>query len=306
MSGIAQHLIFAVTRVRAGFADRIGNLFPDVVGTGFFLRTSDGHTVLVTNRHNLDPRLKLGADTSFRLARLEVELRAVSSTTEPILDAAEVARPETRFFRLGELATRVFVSSEADCALVADPAWLEREEPYTAMALFTEEGLADERHFREHVRVMDAASFVGFPGRGGRHWWDEQWKLPIVRPASIASWPAIPFRNGSIKTADTLLVAGHSFTGSSGSPVLTHGKGNSPTYVASRTIGIMSGHFDEEVDQAPEMFRHSGLSYLTRSTSIIALLAEARAVDYRRAAPFDGLASSLHSVPSPAHHEGGR
>jgi hypothetical protein len=54
----------------------------------------------------------------------------------------------------------------------------------------------------------------------------------------------------------------------------------------------MSGHFDEEVEQTPEMFRHSGLSYLTRSTSIIALLAEARAVGYRRALPFDGLAST--------------
>jgi hypothetical protein len=292
MSGIAQHLIFAVTRIRAGFVDRIGNLFPPVVGTGFFLRTHDGHTVLVTNRHNLDPRLKLGAATSYRLARLEVELRAVAPTVEPILDAAEVAGPDTRFFRVGELATSVFASLDADCALVADPLWLEREEPYAAMALFAEDNLADERHFREHVRAMDAASFVGFPGRGGRHWWDEQWRLPIVRPASIASWPAVPFSNGSIKTADTLLVAGHSFTGSSGSPVLTHGKGDSSTYVPARTIGIMSGHFDEEVEQTPEMFRHSGLSYLTRSTSIIALLAEARAVGYRRALPFDGLAST--------------
>jgi hypothetical protein len=292
MTGIAQHLIFAVTRIRAGFVDRIGNLFPPVVGTGFFLRTYDKRTVLVTNRHNLDPRLKLGAGTAYRLARLEVELRAVAPTAEPIVDAAEVAGPDTRFVHLGELATSVFASSDADCALVADPVWLEREEPYAAMALFTEDNLADERHFREHVRVMDAASFVGFPGRGGRHWWDEQWRLPIVRPASIASWPAVPFSNRSIKTADTLLVAGHSFTGSSGSPVLTHGKGNSPTYVPARTIGIMSGHFDEEVEHPPEMFRHSGLSYLTRSTSILALLAEARAARYRRALPFDGLAST--------------
>jgi hypothetical protein len=44
---------------------------------------------------------------------------------------------------------------------------------------------------------------------------DADWA--IVRPASIASWPAVPFTNKSIKTADTLLVAGHSFTGSSDS-----------------------------------------------------------------------------------------
>jgi hypothetical protein len=45
-----------------------------------------------------------------------------------------------------------------------------------------------------------------------------------------------------------LFVAGHSFTGSSGSPVLTHGNGTSSQYVPARMIGIMSGHFQERVD----------------------------------------------------------
>jgi hypothetical protein len=292
MSGIEQHVIFAVTRIRSQFVDPLGNAFPPVVGTGFFLETQDAHNILVTNRHILDPRSKLGTDTAYRLARVEVELRAVASTSGPIVDAAEVAAPQTRFFELGQLATTMFASSDADCALVADPVWLDREEPYGPMALFKEDNLADEAHFRQHVRVMDAASFIGFPGSGGRPWWDEQWRLPIVRPASIASWPAVPFSNNSIKTADTLLVAGHSFTGSSGSPVLTHGKGTSSEYVPARTIGIMSGHFEERVEAPPEMFRHSGLSYLTRSTSILSLLAEARAVAFRRRTPFDGLCAT--------------
>jgi hypothetical protein len=292
MSGIAQHIIFAVTRVRAEFTDSIGNAFPPVLGTGFFLETAEARTVLVTNRHNIDPRMSLGAETGYRLTRLEVELRAVTATSEPIRDAAEVAGPETRFFEVGQLGATVFLSSDADCALVVDPVWVRREEPYAAMALFKEDDLADEAHFREHVRVMDAASFLGFPGSRGRNWWDEQWRLPIVRPASIASWPAVPFTNESIRTTDTLLVAGHSFTGSSGSPVVTHAKSLSSTYVPSRTIGIMSGHFQEKVEDTPEMFRHSGLSYLTRSTSIIALLAEARAAGFRRAAPSEGFSSA--------------
>lgn len=263
-----------------------------MLGTGFFLETKDAHHVLVTNRHNLDPRVTLGADTTYRLGRLEVELRTVAPTPQPVADIARVVGQETRFFQLGALATKVFASADADCALVAEPLWLQKQEPFAAMALFKEDSLADEVHFREHVRVMDAASFIGFPGSGGRNWWDEQWRLPIVRPASIASWPAVPFTNKSVKTADTLLVAGHSFTGSSGSPIITHSKGDSSSYVPARTIGIMSGHFEERVEDAPEMFRHSGLSYLTRSTSILALLAEARAVGFRRPTPFDGLSSS--------------
>ena len=55
------------------------------------------------------------------LTRLEVELRAVTAKSEPFRDAAEVAGPETRFFELGELGATVFSSSDADCALVADP-----------------------------------------------------------------------------------------------------------------------------------------------------------------------------------------
>lgn len=292
MSGIKQHVIFAVTRIRAQFADPIGNE-ETAVGTAFFLETSDGHKVLVTNRHNLDPRLTLGAKTSHRLTRLDVELRALAPSSGPIADAIDVARADTRFFQLTELATRVFASAAADCAFVADPVWPDREEPYGGFPLFKESELADDAYFRGQLRVMDVASFIGFPGSAGRHWWDEDWRLPIVRPASIASWPAVPFTNAQVKTADTLLVAGHSFTGSSGSPVLAHSKGILSSNVPGRMIGIMSGHFDN-FDETPEMFRHSGLSYLTRSTSILALLAEARDVGFRRPVPVDGL---FHTAP---------
>jgi hypothetical protein len=91
MSGIEQRVMFA---------DPLGNAFPPVVGTGFFRETHDGHNILVTNRHILDPRSKLGSDTAYRLARVEVELRAVVSTSRPIVDAAEMAAPQTRFFEL--------------------------------------------------------------------------------------------------------------------------------------------------------------------------------------------------------------
>lgn len=51
MSGINQHVILAVTRIRAHFLDPLGNAFSPVVGIGFFSETQDKHNVLVTNRH---------------------------------------------------------------------------------------------------------------------------------------------------------------------------------------------------------------------------------------------------------------
>jgi hypothetical protein len=39
----------------------------------------------------------IDTDTANRLASVDVELRAVASTSRPMVDAAEVAAPQTRF-----------------------------------------------------------------------------------------------------------------------------------------------------------------------------------------------------------------
>lgn len=125
---------------------------------------------------------------------------------------------------------------------------------------------------------MDLISFLGFPGSGASHWWDQTWHTPIARQAGIASWPHIPFCNSEIKTSDVTLVSGLSFSGSSGSLVLLHEKGIppgdilDPMYAPPTILGIMSGHWWEPSAE-PTMFHHSGLSYYTRSTSILELLA---------------------------------
>jgi hypothetical protein len=125
--------------------------------------------------------------------------------------------------------------------------------------------------------MMDLVSFIGFPGSGKSKWWDHAWHSPVARLASLASSPHQPFSNPSIPTADTVLVAGLSFSGSSGSMVILHQKGIppgdivDPTYAPAMIVGIMSGHWWEAA-QEPEMFSHSGLSYFTRSTAILPLL----------------------------------
>ena len=74
-------------------------------------------------------------------------------------------------------------------------------------------------------------------------------------------------------------MSGLSFSGASGSPLLSHEKrGGSngfgePSFddhvAVSKIIGIMSGHLLEEQEG---LFDHSGLSYFTRAPSIQALV----------------------------------
>ena len=125
---------------------------------------------------------------------------------------------------------------------------------------------------------MDFVSFIGYPGSNGLGWWDQRWNTPIARMATIASNPAVPFTHDSISTADVTLVSGLSFSGSSGSPVLLHQKGLrtsglvvDPAFTPAMLLGIMSGHW-WDVTEKPAMFKHSGLSYFTRATSISLLL----------------------------------
>jgi hypothetical protein len=131
----------------------------------------------------------------------------------------------------------------------------------------------------ENLNAMDMASFIGFPGKAGVPWYDEHWNLAIARTVNIASLPRVGFFNSAIPTSDVMLVSGLSFSGSSGSAMISHqkgirhgiGRGTGDDYVPPKLIGIMSGHWwNEEADSG--VFRHSGLSYLTRSTAIIGLL----------------------------------
>lgn len=87
--------------------------------------------------------------------------------------------------------------------------------------------------------------------------------------------------------ASVYIVSGLSFQGSSGSPVFLHLSGikiqssngisvtgATDTLRVQKIIGIMSGHWREQSD-TPSMFKHSGLSYYTRSTAILDLLKQA-------------------------------
>ncbi len=127
---------------------------------------------------------------------------------------------------------------------------------------------------------MDAASFIGFPKPDGQPWWDTRANEPIARMMSIASLPRQAFVNtnlGLTGEEDVVLANGLSFGGSSGSPVILHSKGiklsgplTGGDYVPAKLIGIMSGH-RMDGSKVPPMLAHTGISYFTRSTSVLEL-----------------------------------
>ena len=144
--------------------------------------------------------------------------------------------------------------------------------------MFLKNEIADADYLQKLVQPMYIASFIGYPGLKGKQWWDQQWQIGVARVINIASNPGIPFTNESIKTSNVALASGLSFSRSSGSPVILHQKGfkvappmQATGFFEPKLIGIMSGHWWGQED-ADDIFFHSGLSYFTRSTSILDLL----------------------------------
>lgn len=276
MAGINANILYSVVRIRASFVDDIGNVRRGV-GTGFWLRTKEERRVLVTNRHVLDASMVAalhGLGESLRMTECSVEQRLMRGVAKTRDDVRRVLQADTRFARVTNIERSLICAPSADCAILAEPA-LDAGPPdgesFVDMPILRESDLADETWLATRVDLQDHLLFIGFPGRD---WWDTKWNLPVVRHAVIASAPWIPFSNAAIRTADTLLVSGFSFGGSSGSPLLSAERGigpgdiHDPYYNPVKLIGIMSGHINEQVP-LPALIDHTGLSYATRSTSIL-------------------------------------
>ena len=273
MANLNPNLVWCVHRIRTTFRDAIGNQISGI-GTGFWLNVDD-HNIFVTNRHNVDPSIKFPKQEDLELLSLEIDLRqfvGIGKTT-----------PQTRFFPIEYPSHALHCSPSADCAILVDPVMTGRDvNVFPNGTIIKAKDLVTSQAFDAGlVDPMEPAIFLGFPGTGGQHWWDDLWKMPVARQCVLASVPSIPFTNQHVPTKDTVLVSGLSFSGSSGSPVFLPPRGlapggaiQDPDWRPVLLIGLMSGHFWES-DATPDMFRHSGLSYLTRSSAIFELLSSA-------------------------------
>ena len=268
MSGINEAIIFCVCRLRVHFHADFGNN-KSILGTGFWLKTETQKDIFITNKHNLDARLKLGNNTQYLLTGVEIELRKQENGN---------ITKETKFFRVINPNNSIITHNNDDVAIIESPNFEDANNEFRFFSKIKQSDLADDEFFVNNVSLMDIGSFIGFPGNKTSYWWDQEWNLGVARMMNIASYPSIPFSHPSIITGNTTLVSGLSFSGSSGSIVMLHQKGVNVgdgllggNYVSPKVLGIMSGHWQEETN-IPQMFQHSGLSYFTRSSSILELI----------------------------------
>ncbi len=271
MSGLNPAIIYAVARLESEFCDHIGN-FKCISGTGFWLgKATSSSRYFVTNRHNVDPTVNFGNNPNLKLHSLRIEHRLYDGPMRRPLS-------DTRFFECDLQASKLRWSKECDVAILFNPVFEIDQGEFKYQKLIPISEVADTDFLSIKLTIMDSVSFLGYPGSGNNKWWDTACNLAIARTASIASIPNRTFVNPSVIWKNIVLVSGLSFSGSSGSPVLSFQKGvptgrglSNPSYVAPKLIGIMSGHWWDD-SSTPEMYKHTGLSYFTRSTSILDLI----------------------------------
>jgi len=273
-SGIREQVIYSVTRIRSSFRDGIGNLKVGT-GTGFWI-ISDAGACFVTNQHNVDPEMKLGG--GYTLEKLEIEFRDVDRHED-------FTEHDTVFLEV--LSHEKILSNKADLVILYKIKCGGNTDKYNIAGYITKDNLADEDFFETKTKMMDVASFFGFPGKSGQGWWDERANFSIARVATLSSLTDGKYRNSAIQSEDIVLVSGMSFSGSSGSPIILHSKDQHSDFVfisgqpiktkliEAKVIGIMAGHYDEVFGTMPDMLVHTGLSYFVRSTSILDLIEKA-------------------------------
>lgn len=243
-------LLCAVQKISTTFGDDIGNKVSGS-GTGFWLSTKRGKTVFVTNRHNVDPTMHESSLSSYSFSSLVISLRAFSCTDG--LPCGDVNA-------LSLLANDVTIYQPTDIAdvVLLSPKTLRAPDNPTYKLVSLQESLMS---YRRKPEIFDQLFFVGFPGKLRDK---ATYDLPIARSCTIASFPEIDYsdEDRTIGSAQTCLVDGLSFSGSSGSVVIRETDGT------PELMGIMSGHFKGEKWGES----HSGLSYLTRATSILKVI----------------------------------
>src|SRR3990167_1910054 len=74
MSGIGEYVVKAIFQISCEFSCDIGNPPKVIFGTGFFIKKNN-KLFFVTNRHNVDPTLKLGNETTYKLSKVSLCLR---------------------------------------------------------------------------------------------------------------------------------------------------------------------------------------------------------------------------------------
>ena len=246
-------------------------------GSGFWISTDKNPLLFVTNKHNIEPKIKDSNYDLWSLKKLQIKCRAFDEKSQ---------RPDEQTSIIDCTSWKRIYESDNNAP---DVAILIPIFPIKATTItngkitpLTSSSLADKHWFNSLGKIADHAYFIGFPDI---IWKNAKYEYPISRNCHISSDPYIDFTEetynnnvSGIKTKQTCLVAGLSFGGSSGSPIFTYEVGfNDPTgtlnysgrYLEPKLIGIMSGHWFDKSSSTPH---HKGISYFTKSSAILDLI----------------------------------
>lgn len=248
----------SICRIETTFVDGIGNVKIEG-GTAFWIKHNNDN-VLVTNRHVFDLRMKSAENKEYRIIRIRVLAREKKDN---------VFTSRTEFFEVDLGKINGFVHRSADVAVLVNPCLKASVFGNFNYSPIEFSDLADKNFFQDSTQFLDSIAFIGYP----KNWVDTTWNSPIARIANISCNPKRPFNNELCKSTDMIQVTGLAFGGSSGSPVVFLEKGiagittNEFLHIPPKIIGIMSAGL-----LLSNRGAHSGLSYFTRSTSIIEVL----------------------------------
>jgi hypothetical protein len=269
MSGIGQNVVFVATRLRVSFI-RKGET-KKYFGTAFwFAERAHTPASLVTNRHVVDPEYRFGPDSGFRLHAIEVMLRQYNG---------DVPTQNTEYGIVANLDS-VKVHPTADLALIESSDCENWPFENLGAKCIVVGQLATDSWVIQNLQITHSASFVGFAMESKLMMWDTLWSFPIARTCVISSPPGMSFSNPAISTSHAVLVSGFSFSGSSGSIVISHERGSrlpphgtvldhGSAHVEPKVLGIMSGHL---VNRDPTQLGHLGLSYYTKISALFEIL----------------------------------
>lgn len=243
-------LLSAVQKLSVTFSDDIGNS-TTASGTGFWLKTKRGKDYFVTNRHNIDPTMHRDQIKSYAFGSITIYLRAYDHKESlPCGDVKQLTVPASEL-------TIHWPTDKSDVVMLQPQnMFIPTNSTHSLLSLHEE-----LTTYTKKPEILDQLYFVGYPGK---HRSNASYDFPIARSCSIASYPEIDYsdEDKTIPSSQTCLVDGLSFSGSSGSAVIR---------IKEKQIelmGIMSGHFPVEGKPG----EHSGLSYLTKATSIQKLI----------------------------------
>ena len=249
----ANKYLYSVKKLSLTYTDGI-NIKTDTA-SGFIVGTGSFGT-LVSARHVLDPSYNINfknpnPGSAWYLEKIEILEHSMDGKKHQTLTFSE------------SLRTRILVSQDSDIGLLPLNFPTQQTNAVKSItAYFTLENIADKTYY-EGLLVGDIIHMPTFSLAG-----DALNLVPLFNSGFIASDPNVDYSYDELNRGQLLAVQVQVWGGASGAPIFSRPVGLENVQGArpGRLIGIHSGHTTAVKNV------HSGISFCTKSTSLLSLL----------------------------------